>query len=400
MKYFIYLFIICSFFSVKSVKADFCDPSLWQNITTSQIHTGIHVHGWDVNQDCLDENGRPTTPLHIAVANTQNMHALAVFIMEGANILAVNDADQTPYIVLWELDKTMYGQLQQASLRWNSLVEEEYEQAQNRIAQGIQNESNLQMVNEMESASQEIADRWQRLGKTPVDEAQARYDQVQQALEVIKIFTEARLAMLNPEHEVYTPVVTDETYNETRDIRDFLSFVNEKLMALGLDPITSSLLPMLLVSNNERDLDTQTTSFLSIHVPEETESPQINLINFVNENDLTVDILNRLFNLFNDLRHLFDQLCPNANIDLCEMINGQVSAFNGLRYTPQTLEMTNIASSTLWDMIYDLRAIYRNINDLVLRTNTEDYREHIIHVGDEFVTLNAEMRNRFGNDTR
>ena len=217
MKYFICLFIVCSFSSVKSVKADFCDPSLWQNIVTSQIHTGIYVRGWDVNQDCLDENGRPTTPLYVAVANTQNMYAPAL-IMEDANVLAVNDAGQTPYAVLWELDKAMYGQLQQASYRWNNLVEEEYEQAQNRIAQGIQNESNPEVVDEMEAALQEISDRWKKLGQTPF-----------------------------------------------------------------------------------------------------------------NEDDLTVGILNRLFSLFNDLRNLFDQLCPNANIDLCELIEARVSAFNGLK---------------------------------------------------------------------
>ena len=391
MKYFLCLFIICSFFSVKSVKADFCDPSLWQNIETSQIHTGIYVRGWDVNQDCLDENGRPTTPLHIAVANTQNMYALTAFIMEGANLLAVNDADQTPYAVLRELDQTMYGQLQQANHSWNSLVEEEYEQAQSKIAQRIQNESNPEMVNEMEAASQEISDRWKRLGQTPVDEAQARYDQVQQVLGVIGIFTRTRLAMLSSEYETYTPVVTDETYNEARDIRDFLSFVNGKLMALDLDPITSSLLPMLSGFDDARNPDTQTTPLSPVVEPSE-----INLISSLNENDLTVDILDRLLSLFNDLRNLFDELCPNADaIDMCEIINNQL---NNIRYAPQALE--TITASILWDLIYALNAIYHNINDLALTIDATEYTGRIIDIRYELVDLEMQVRDKHGNDTR
>ncbi len=383
MKYFIFLFIVCSF---SNVKADFCDPSLWQNIATSKIYTGIYAQGWDVNQDCLDENGRPTTPLHVAAANPQNIYALIALIMEGANLLAVNDADQTPFAVLRELDKTMYGQLQQASYRWNNLVKEEYEQAQNRITQGIQNESNPEMVDEMEAALQEISNRWERLGQIPFDEAQARYNQTQQALEFIRIFTQTSLAMLSSEYETYTPLVTDETYSETRDIRDFLSFANEKLMALGLDPITSSLLPMLFGSDDERNPDVR------IYVPEDTDFSEIDLI--ASQNDSFES--GSFTSILNKLSSLFDELCPNADaIDLCEIINNQ---FNNIRYTPQAFE--TITASILWDLIYALNAIYQNINDLALTIDATEYTGRIIDIRDELVDLEVQVRDRFGDDTR
>ena len=403
MKYFVFLLIVCSF---SSVKADFCDPNLWQNIATPQIRTGIYVQGWDVNQDCLDENGQPTTPLHIAVANTQNINALTAFIMEGADVLAVNDAGQTPYAVLWELDKVMYGQVQQATYRWNNLIKEEYEQARNRIIQGIQNESDPDMADEMATALQEIQDMWEDLGRIPFDEAQARYSQVQQTLGVIRLFTQTRLAMLSSEYETYTPMVTDETYNEARDTRDFITFVNEKLMALSLDPITSNSLPMLFGFEYERNFDLPILSSPTdgyeaedgvvpaasspVHVPEDTK-PSSDMVD-------EVVLMSRFFGLFNDLRNLFDQLyelCPANARDLCEVIHDQINEFS----TP--LEIT-FTASTLWDLIYNLNAIYRNINDLVLRRNAaEEYEEQIIdNIRDELVILEVEVRDRFGNDTR
>lgn len=234
MKYLILLVIFV--FSFSNVKADFCDVDLLKEITAYGVHTGIE-EGYDVNQDCVNEDGNPTTPLHLLVRNTHNVQALTAFILNGADLLATNSVGQTPHQALQDVVEGLYVELQQAEYRYNTMVDAEYEQAQNRINQAMQNAFLVEQITEISDAWDQIHAQWVALGRTPFEEAQARYNHAQEALRYMKFFTDAKTAMTNPAFNTYQPVTVNEEYNEERDIQEFINFVNEKLMELGLEPI-------------------------------------------------------------------------------------------------------------------------------------------------------------------
>ena len=272
MKYFITFAVIIFGVSHLQAQTHLCDPSFYaQGVTAYRVHTEVEVNGQDPNQKCFDEEGRETTPLHIAVESTQNEQALHALIMKDANLLAVNEAGQTPYEVLLEMEYEQYGKLQQANRRWENLVKNEYEEAQRRINQKIQDSTRS---DEIEDVSREITEAWSQLGGTPVEEAQARFDQIHSALSVLRLFTDLSWAIGGPARDTYTPVIVNADYDEKRDIQEFLRFVNGKLALLGIEPLVTPHLTGNQVSLSQDDQEQVADSASDVSSPDEYTDPQ------------------------------------------------------------------------------------------------------------------------------
>ena len=402
-------------------QARLCDPAFYaqQGVTAYHVNNVIEVNGEDPNQTCWDAEGRQTTPLHVAVANTQNEQVLIALIMRSANLLATNWAGQTPYDVLLRMEQEQYGKLQQATYRWKNLAESEYEEAQRRIAQKLQvireemgetdgdpfNEWNEPpSVDKLQKVSEEINEAWKELGETPVQEAQARFDQINAALEHIRFFTDLSWAMRDPARDAYTPVVVDVDYDESEDVQDFLRFVNEKLVSIGIEPLVTSVSSNTNLPDEASQPNDQEVPFANlppVFAPVFGEVSQNQDV--FNDGEALDRMINQVIGIINTLSSIIDDIDCNGNAECEERLSHVRTLFNIINEQPMAsnnvlLNEEDIRrhAQSLQPIVVELQIIVETL--LSLNALPLQWPSVLLLEGRDILNeIYAEMEQRFGD---